>query len=63
MCLCYISENDVDGKTVNFGLTEAMVGYLLEGSLKKKYRQFVQQYKEGLEPVPVPIYYNLELQP
>ncbi|CAL8235772.1 unnamed protein product [Arctogadus glacialis] len=42
-----------------------MVSYLLEGSFKKQiqFRQFVQQYKEGLEPVPVPIYYNLELQP
>ncbi|CAL8338051.1 unnamed protein product [Boreogadus saida] len=60
-----ITENDVDGETVNLGLTEAMVLFLLEGSFKKQiqFRQFVQQYKEGLEPVPVPIYYHLELQP
>lgn len=45
------------------GLTEAMVGYLFDGSFKKqiKFQQFVRQYKEGeaiitLEPVPVEVY-------
>lgn len=43
--MCFISENDVDG---NFELTEAMVGYLFDGSFKKqiKFQQFVCQNKE-----------------
>ncbi|KAK2817756.1 hypothetical protein Q7C36_021689 [Tachysurus vachellii] len=55
-------ENDVDGETVDCGLTEAMVGYLFDGSFKKqlKFQQFVRHYKENetivvLEPVPVKV--------
>lgn len=63
------SENDVDGETVDCGLTEAMVGYLFDGSFKKQliFQQFVRQYKEngtivGLEPVPLEVA-TAELQP
>ncbi|XP_049430059.1 uncharacterized protein LOC125887354 [Epinephelus fuscoguttatus] len=63
-------ENDVDGETVDCGLTEAMVGYLFDGSFKKqiKFQQFVHQYKEGetiitLEPVPVQSTAELQPQP
>ncbi|CAL9689754.1 unnamed protein product [Knipowitschia caucasica] len=54
-------ENDVDGETIDCGLTEAMVASLFHGSFKKqvKFHQFVRQYKEAetwitLEPVPAP---------
>lgn len=48
------------------GLTEAMVGSLLDGSFKKQIKLFVRQYKEGetivtLEPVPVELYQSTEL--
>ncbi|XP_040893379.1 uncharacterized protein LOC121181521 isoform X3 [Toxotes jaculatrix] len=63
-------DNDVDGETVDCGLTEAMVGYLFDGSFKKqlKFQQFVRQYKEGevvvtLEPVPVEVYCQSTAQP
>ncbi|KAI7814748.1 hypothetical protein IRJ41_024005 [Triplophysa rosa] len=53
-------ENDVDGEMVDYGLTEAMVGYLFDGSFKTQlqFQQFVRQYEEAqtiviLEPVPV----------
>ncbi|XP_036960722.1 uncharacterized protein LOC119023134 isoform X4 [Acanthopagrus latus] len=56
------SENDVDGETVDCGLTESMVGYLFDGSFKKqiKFQQFVWQYKEGetiitLQQVPLEV--------
>lgn len=68
--MCFL-ENDVDGETVGCGLTEAMVGYLFDGSFKKqiKFQQFVRQYKEAetiviLEPVPVEVANSTaELQP
>lgn len=47
----------MDGETVDIGLTESVVSFLFEGSLKKqeKFHQFVQQMKEmvtlTLEPV------------
>ncbi|KAL0161416.1 hypothetical protein M9458_045141, partial [Cirrhinus mrigala] len=51
--------NDVDGETVDCGLTETMVSYLFQGSFKKqvKFNQFVCKLKEPvvtltLEPVP-----------
>lgn len=57
----------MDGETVDCGLTEAMVGYLFDGSFKKqlKFQQFVRQYKESettvvLEPVPVEIAQSTE---
>ncbi|XP_060716644.1 uncharacterized protein LOC132839597 [Tachysurus vachellii] len=64
-------ENDVDRETVDCGLTEAMVGYLFDGSFKKqlKFQQFVRHYKENetivvLEPVPVKVAQSTaELQP
>ncbi|KAF7688560.1 hypothetical protein HF521_013367 [Silurus meridionalis] len=64
-------EKDVDGETVDCGLTEAMVGYLFDGSFKKqlKFQQFVRHYKENetivvLEPVPVEVAQSTaELQP
>ncbi|XP_026073376.1 uncharacterized protein LOC113053007 [Carassius auratus] len=52
-------DNDVDGETVDIGLTESMISFLFEGSFKKqaKFHRFVQQMKETvtltLEPVPV----------
>lgn len=62
ICLCCISENDVDGETVDCGLTESMVGYLFDGSFKKqiKFQQFVRQYKEAetiiiLQQVPLEV--------
>ena len=62
ICLCRSSENDVDGETVDCGLTESMVGYLFDGSFKKqiKFQQFVWQYKEGetiitLQQVPLEV--------
>ncbi|XP_051946713.1 uncharacterized protein LOC127618364 isoform X3 [Xyrauchen texanus] len=52
-------DNDVDGETVDCGLTETMVAYLFQGSFKKqaKFNQFVCKLKEPvvtltLEPVP-----------
>ncbi|XP_056608379.1 sterile alpha motif domain-containing protein 3-like isoform X1 [Triplophysa dalaica] len=68
--MCFL-ENDIDGETVDCGLTEAMVGYLFDGSFKKqiKFQQFVRQYKEAetiviLEPVPVGVANSTaELQP
>ncbi|KAG9281440.1 sterile alpha motif domain-containing protein 3-like [Astyanax mexicanus] len=41
-------ENDVDGETVDCGLTEAMIAYLFDKSFKKllKFRDFVSQHKE-----------------
>ena len=52
----------MDGETVDCGLTEAMIGYLFDGSFKKqiKFQQYVRQYKEGetiitLQPVPVEV--------
>ncbi|RXN05344.1 sterile alpha motif domain-containing 3-like isoform X1 [Labeo rohita] len=52
-------DNDVDGETVDCGLTETMVSYLFQGSFKKqvKFNQFVCKLKEPvvmltLEPVP-----------
>ncbi|XP_048057958.1 uncharacterized protein LOC125275228 isoform X2 [Megalobrama amblycephala] len=51
-------DNDVDGETVDIGLTESMVSFLFEGSFKKqaKFHRFVQQMKEmvtlTLEAVP-----------
>ncbi|XP_058627072.1 uncharacterized protein LOC131537553 isoform X2 [Onychostoma macrolepis] len=52
-------DNDVDGETVDCGLTETMVAYLFQGSFKKqaKFNQFVCKLKETvvtltLEPVP-----------
>ncbi|XP_030292943.1 sterile alpha motif domain-containing protein 3 isoform X2 [Sparus aurata] len=55
-------ENDVDGETVDCGLTESMVGYLFDGSFKKqiKFQQFVRQYKEAetiitLQQVPLEV--------
>ncbi|GAA6072918.1 uncharacterized protein LOC121180247 isoform X3 [Tachysurus ichikawai] len=64
-------ENDIEGETVDCGLTEAMVGYLFDGSFKKqlKFQQFVCHYKENetivvLEPVPVKVAQSTaELQP
>ncbi|XP_046692711.1 uncharacterized protein LOC124377327 [Silurus meridionalis] len=56
--LFYVIDNDVDGETVDIGLTESMVSFLFEGSFKKqaKFHRFVQQMKEmvtlTLEPVP-----------
>ena len=43
--MCVFSENDVDGETVDCGLTEAMIGYLFDGSFKKQvnFQQFVRQ--------------------
>ncbi len=55
----FLSDNDVDGETVDCGLTETMVSYLFQGSFKKqvKFNQFVCKLKEPvvtltLEPVP-----------
>ncbi|XP_023652385.1 sterile alpha motif domain-containing protein 3-like [Paramormyrops kingsleyae] len=50
-------ENEVDGETVDHGLTEAMIAYLFEKSFKKqlKFRDFVQQNKE--------VSFNLEVLP
>lgn len=44
-----VTENDMNGETVDYGLTEAMAGYLFDGSFKKQItlQQFVRQYKEG----------------
>ncbi len=59
LCLLSLSDNDVDGETVDCGLTETMVAYLFKGSFKKqaKFNQFVCKLKETvvtltLEPVP-----------
>lgn len=52
-------DNDVDGETVDIGLTESMISFLFEGSFKKqaKFHRFIQLMKETvtltLEPVPV----------
>lgn len=50
--LYFFSDNDVDGDTVDFGLTETMVGQLFQGSFKKqlKFMQFVSERKNP-EPV------------
>ncbi len=59
LCLLSLSDNDVDGETVDCGLTETMVAYLFKGYFKKqaKFNQFVCKLKETvvtltLEPVP-----------
>ncbi|CAI5666267.1 unnamed protein product [Oreochromis niloticus] len=49
-------DNDVDGETVDCGLTETMVAYLFDKSFKKqlKFRDFTNRYKEviiTLQPV------------
>ncbi|XP_076745707.1 sterile alpha motif domain-containing protein 3-like isoform X2 [Maylandia zebra] len=49
-------DNDVDGETVDCGLTETMVAYLFDKSFKKqlKFRNFTNRYKEviiTLQPV------------
>ncbi|CAL9685462.1 unnamed protein product [Knipowitschia caucasica] len=51
-------ENEVDGETVDCGLTEHMIAYLFQGSFKKqlKFNQFINSLKEtvftlSLEPV------------
>lgn len=31
----YIIDNDVDGETVDIGMTESMISFLFEGSFKK----------------------------
>ncbi|XP_055073995.2 sterile alpha motif domain-containing protein 3-like [Misgurnus anguillicaudatus] len=55
-------ENEVDGETIDCGLTENMVSYLFEGSFKKqaKFNKFVREMKEvvtiTLEPVPAENY-------
>lgn len=45
---CLISDNDVDGETVDSGLTENMIAYLFDKSFKKqlKFRDFTHRYKE-----------------
>uniref|UniRef100_A0A8C6S6A6 Sterile alpha motif domain-containing protein 3-like n=1 Tax=Neogobius melanostomus TaxID=47308 RepID=A0A8C6S6A6_9GOBI len=52
-------ENEVDGETIDCGLTENMIAFLFQGSFKKqlKFNQFVNSLKETvftltLEPVP-----------
>ncbi|XP_039470697.1 uncharacterized protein LOC120441088 [Oreochromis aureus] len=42
-------DNEVDGDTVDCGLTETMVAYLFQGSFKKqvKFNQFVSRMKES----------------
>ncbi|XP_040038966.2 sterile alpha motif domain-containing protein 3 isoform X2 [Gasterosteus aculeatus] len=44
----YISDNDVDGETVDCRLTENMIAYLFDKSFKKqlKFRDFTHRYKE-----------------
>lgn len=44
----YISDNDVDGETVDCGLTESMIAYLFDMPFKKqlKFRDFTYRYKE-----------------
>lgn len=44
----YISDNDVDGETVDCGLTESMIANLFDKSFKKqlKFRDFTHRYKE-----------------
>ena len=46
----YISDNDVDGETVDCGLTENMIAYLFDKSFKKqlKFRDFTHHYKVTL---------------
>lgn len=49
ICLALVFlENEVDGETVDRGLTESMIAYLFEKSFKKqlKFRDFVQQNKQ-----------------
>lgn len=45
----YLADNEVDGDTVDCGLTETMVAYLFQGSFKKqvKFNQFVSRMKES----------------
>uniref|UniRef100_A0A9J8B605 Sterile alpha motif domain-containing protein 3-like n=1 Tax=Cyprinus carpio carpio TaxID=630221 RepID=A0A9J8B605_CYPCA len=55
-------ENDVDGETIECGLTENMISYLFQGSFKKqaKFNKFVHEMKEvvtiTLETVPAESY-------
>ncbi|XP_076729426.1 uncharacterized protein LOC143412483 [Maylandia zebra] len=45
----HFRDNEVDGDTVDCGLTETMVAYLFQGSFKKqvKFNQFVSRMKES----------------
>lgn len=53
-----LSDNDVDGESVECGLTDSMVSYLFPGSFKKqaKFNRFIREQKEmvtlTLEPFP-----------
>lgn len=48
LVITYFSDNDVDGDTVECGMTETMIGLLFQGSFKKqlKFMQFVSQMKK-----------------
>lgn len=53
-----LSDNDVDGETVECGLTDRMVSYLFSGSFKKqaKFNRFIQEQKEVVTLTPEELY-------
>ena len=60
--LSILPDNDVDGETLECGMTDNMISYIFSGSFKKqaKFSKFVRELKDvvilTLEPVPEEFY-------
>lgn len=73
LCIFYIplpsvtfSDNEVDGETIEFGLTDTMIAFLFSVSFKKqaKFNKFVWELKDEVVTLPLqPVHEAFYVQP